>query len=992
MVCAQAPAKLPALAVLVQAKPGGEALADQLRPLLEAEVSRYWEGGLVERTNIDRLLKDLNRVVTANVPPMQFGVRYLGSALIYILVFPDHIQLFLTGVPGAEAIFDKIYRDRLDAASLATRIASDVLTGLRWHRKDALIPSVAIGPTFCVNPQNPHPVYRGGKEVTEWYNLRVDPHPQFLAFGRGAETALRARLTANPDIHQVDRLFPSDLLHVATAEHPELRIEHYADFAAPPADVLVYAECHPQANQDLTAPAAMLECTITVLAPTNLFQTLQETFPCAANMPDTLADHAQRLTEKAVGLAADALFYHRYGGIWGPNFNAMKQLSFRLMPNPPRIDYAQHSGNLQISTQLGTPDELTCALRMLECVLLSKGDDTQLLVCAGVVIDRMASSGTMSAGMKNALFECRRVLFERAYYLESNENTCKFYADCFLAGSTTEPTPPALKAARQILNTRENGNWSPSSIERARLLLNSTAPSTDAQLTRIMQDTADEQNKWALGTIGQYLTPYVLPKTNDAITESVLAASNRHAELLIRSDSPIFQYFGHLFAVQIACRREEQKTPTDPTRDGTAHVQAILALLPELNAHAHLELHSLMSNPVHDLGRLISEYAALLEKRGVPFDKVALLEPLISQELAISVLPTDTIRELVTELQKRNQPQRALDLLTNCINQYKGQFVSDVARMQLVNEYNRLFFQLNKTKPLRLSQLTKVSFPDQGHDADEVTKLVASPFGIFGRSQVSGDSTQGRVFLLRPHEAQITLLPQVKSASVLDLACTPRYLGVVTDTDGLILIDGATLTVRQCVSGNAALPNAHLRVICAVGDSFGIGVPVHENRFLHLYLLNPETQLVTDTGLQLIFRTGVEIVASQGGKFPVSLQSWFSRFKLIEGQCIELRYPNTFNAINTITVSTKSGEVLLKYHGFEMNYVNDFTCWQGYLVLATGNGLYISRPGTNTIRCLLSEPDLSLLSCCLVDDRLYLGTSKGLYILDAATFKASADR
>ena len=105
MVCAQAPAKLPALAVLVQAKPGGEALADQLRPLLEAEVSRYWEGGLVERTNIDRLLKDLNRVVTANVPPMQFGVRYLGSALIYILVFPDHIQLFLTGVPGAEAIF-----------------------------------------------------------------------------------------------------------------------------------------------------------------------------------------------------------------------------------------------------------------------------------------------------------------------------------------------------------------------------------------------------------------------------------------------------------------------------------------------------------------------------------------------------------------------------------------------------------------------------------------------------------------------------------------------------------------------------------------------------------------------------------------------------------------------------------------------------------------------------------------------------------------------
>lgn len=60
------------------------------------------------------------------------------------------------------------------------------------------------------------------------------------------------------------------------------------------------------------------------------------------------------------------------------------------------------------------------------------------------------------------------------------------------------------------------------------------------------------------------------------------------------------------------------------------------------------------------------------------------------------------------------------------------------------------------------------------------------------------------------------------------------------------------------------------------------------------------------------------------------------------------------------------------------------------MIFATGNGLYAAKPGTNTLRCLLSEPDLLFFSCCPLKDCLYLGTSKGLYVLDGALFTKAA--
>jgi len=89
-------------------------------------------------------------------------------------------------------------------------------------------------------------------------------------------------------------------------------------------------------------------------------------------------------------------------------------------------------------------------------------------------------------------------------------------------------------------------------------------------------------------------------------------------------------------------------------------------------------------------------------------------------------------------------------------------------------------------------------------------------------------------------------------------------------------------------------------------------------------------------------------------------------------------------------VVTRDGVEEFRYHGFALNFVFDFAVWQDAFVFATGNGLYAAHPGTNNLRCLLSEPDLLIFSFCVLKDKAYLGTSKGLYVLNAALFKQAA--
>jgi len=122
------------------------------------------------------------------------------------------------------------------------------------------------------------------------------------------------------------------------------------------------------------------------------------------------------------------------------------------------------------------------------------------------------------------------------------------------------------------------------------------------------------------------------------------------------------------------------------------------------------------------------------------------------------------------------------------------------------------------------------------------------------------------------------------------------------------------------------------------------------------------------------------------GASPVVPQTWYQRTAVANGKALEFSCSRGITAVKEVTVRTAKKNQLLRYQGFELSYVFDFVQWQGQLVFATGNGLYASKPASNEIQCLPSEPDLLVFRLCPLDEQMYIGASNELYRLGADLF------
>ena len=146
-VTAEAPPP-PALAVLVHAEAGGEALAEPFRALLEVETSRTWEGGLLERAELATVLQEMklsNLLGDAGAAGVQTGKMARAADLVLARVYADKVSVTVTGFPKTDILFEKTYTDRLEPESLATRVTVDVLTALRTHVRDPKTSNISIG-------------------------------------------------------------------------------------------------------------------------------------------------------------------------------------------------------------------------------------------------------------------------------------------------------------------------------------------------------------------------------------------------------------------------------------------------------------------------------------------------------------------------------------------------------------------------------------------------------------------------------------------------------------------------------------------------------------------------------------------------------------------------------------------------------------------------------------------------------------------------------
>jgi len=111
-------------------------------------------------------------------------------------------------------------------------------------------------------------------------------------------------------------------------------------------------------------------------------------------------------------------------------------------------------------------------------------------------------------------------------------------------------------------------------------------------------------------------------------------------------------------------------------------------------------------------------------------------------------------------------------------------------------------------------------------------------------------------------------------------------------------------------------------------------------------------------------------------------QTWDNRFYETNGTRWTFVRTPVRDAIHRVTVADAKKPIFTNI-GFELNYVYDFALWQDWLVFATGNGLYVSQPGTDKLTCVVNELDLEFFSLCPVGDKLFVGTNRGLHRIDA---------
>lgn len=959
------PAGLPSLAVLVHAEPGGEALTQPLRSLLEVETAKRYEGPLLERAELATVLQELKLSslsggAVGGAP--QLGKFEGAACLVLARVGPKSVQVTINSFPKTEVIFEKRYSERLEPESLAERIAGDVLNAVRTQSRDTAMPYLAIGSFFV-----------------------LDPHRRFLEFSRTAEVELRRQMGAVPDVRLVERLFPSDLLNEFNLVRAGMTVSKATDFNAPPADLLIYGECTPQAEQELNNPGILLDCTLKVISPTNLFPERSITVVCRSNETGPLIEKAQALLLESLAAARAKLAKPNARGFSTQEFESFKKQAFRLMPAPPLEEGVFHRQYDYRGPRQTAPTEvLERALRMLECATLFSGNDTTILDCTAAVLKGLADQQSQPVAVRNSLSAAAMELAERAYRIESNWNTRAFYAGYGLA----DPRPEVmLSVARYVWNTRDKEPWVANAVvDDAFRKLMAAEPDWDKRL-QFLLDAAPiyEKRGSGLRALMDAVHPMIF-YTGGPLPAGVAEKQAKFAGSLMANASPFLRTVGHLMSVVLAVKNYEAQPDARYAADFVQHYRACLDMIPKL-----YELHGgdfSSSTFAHSLWHYLRHYHPMLTDHGLQDDVNNLREQYVVVHMRTGNYNQsnidDVLRVLVPSLQARHQEARAAELLKEFLTQYHVTGSADYTRMEFTRILNACLLA-GKRGMLHLDQLSPVPFEDGG--TGWVKRLVPSKHGVFGVRTGAYYQGEGRAFRLGPGKA--TLLKQVTASPVYDLACTDNFIAAGT-REGVFLLDPATLAARQLTVKNSSLPDDIVSLVGDSGADFLIGAYDRSSYQTLIYRLEPDAGRIAATDVKLSPHTYWRIKAGQGAT-PVLAQTWNQRNTVMDGKQLTLSVSANVDAIKDVSVTQADGEVIFSYHGFELSYVYDFLTWQNHLVFVTGNGLYISKPGTNELRCILSEPDLLLLSGCAADDRMVLGTNKGLYILNAAQFTGAID-
>ncbi|MBN1974856.1 MAG: hypothetical protein JW787_14545 [Sedimentisphaerales bacterium] len=980
---AQEKEEVPSLAILVYCDGGNQDLADKLQPLIEAEASLQWDGRLVERAKIDNLINEMKLTRSGLSDPntqLQFGKMIPMDCLLTVRVNKESAKTTLSLFPSTTIIHEKEYKERLEPQSLSVNIVTNAIKAYREHERETDKPQISIG---------------------SFYGFGLSK--QYFHLGNDISVEVRKELVKNKTITLTERLLPSDFLSEFELARSGLTQHIAQNLSAPPSDILLYGEFKAKPEQDLSKPAAELNFKLFIISPTSLCKSRKIEFSCYSDKPEKVVEQALLLIKQSTDEISKNLDNGQKRSFSENEFEEFKKQAFRLMPNPPSED--NYSGN-----QLGTLEELELPLHMLECAMLFKADDIQTLVCTGTILHGLSRGWrrNISALEEEVLHKAAIDFIERAYFIESNNNTRHSYWNICIYNGKGSPPPDCFHAAQYIWDTRKSEAWEQQDIywaARRLIELEANIKKKYVFFAEVIHE-GNESNFKFFGILFEILlTQAHESRDNLQSKQEYLDA----LQVLLADDYESIRLTGHLLYMRLYFEGpNENINITKAPIEFAEHFKTALNITIEISKQ---NKSNELNNYYIEINRFFNTYEKVLNKYNLEDDSDTLrktfsdLKTQSSYSNSVStILSMNDLNLLLPQLYEQGKYEQGYKLIIDHFESPVGNNGVSTVKARLIRWLNSFYFAMNGLSPISLNQLNKIEFDDNA--TGQVLKLITMGNNIFG-IRINYVSSSGKCFRLALTDEKANILKQIPSG-VCDIAGAGKYIGIATQKNGFHLLDIVSNEIHNFTPGNSGFPNGDIEYIFSFDNSFIIGI---EDENTYIYCMEPNTYKIKeiDKKTDLFAQLRQKIGKNKNAKNILGVLNTSSFIKEVNGHVLEWSKssiptpsrPNNIKSKQQIVVrnyeefqpttflmprSNFMDNVLLTYQGIELSYVNDFTLWNNWLIFATANGLYISKIYSNEVNCLISEPDLMFHSLCDFDDLMYIGTNEGFYCIGAEQF------
>lgn len=751
--------------------------------------------------------------------------------------------------------------------------------------------------------------------------LYDDPFERFTTFSDELHELLRKQVATNPHLVAAERSYPSHLLHEFQLGRAGLTKTVAASLAAPPSDVLIVGKFEPSRDQPLKGKSVEMSFVVRLLSPTALFPAKELRFTTSGPDAAQAAEHIEPAIRQIVESLGDKPPRRSGNHQSDEEFVTLKQQAFRLMPYPPQDDGNFHSrhGYCGCFQHAAKPHVLRRALRAVENAMLFLGDDTQLLVCAGVLLEGLSDAVRWSEGRGNTnsepcprervLLEASFDYLENALLLESNYNT---RGVCYQATTWRDrPLLPERVTAMAERMAREGteGGWFPHQAKWGWIWLARLAPDMETKIEHFRQAADQNVEPDTLLNLLDTIDSQLLEHPKD---EGVAEHAAGLADDLVQRNSAFHQALGQYLRSRVGYFADQRDLRW------VRHLRRAIDLIPAMNAeHGQAFVRCNLSYRLYSMLQARFGISGQAELTGETFE---LFETYATKQTEIGNYRSSSLAQvillLLPAMSKQGRHEAVSRLLSPLLEHYTHGGSADFERMRLARWQDHLRQTIAPEPRLRRDQVQQVSLPTVDRST-RIKKLIHARERIWLlRCDYWLQDRHGELFSLPAGATKAARVTDVRGV-VTDVAASTDRFAVATIDQGLFLLNGTPGSARQLKPDNSPLPSERIRTLASDGRCFYLGL--FGKQFYHVYQLDPQENTLRDMESKISYHAYYQTKYSQAEK-RLAVQTWDERTFDDDGQMLRLERKPLRDAIHVTTITDSTGQTFFQHEGVELNY------------------------------------------------------------------------